>query len=473
MESHAAHHTNASETSQALKDVAVGAAIAGAVIILAPHILPAVGIGTTNAAADSMFFLHEAEGSGWASSINSLLKGVPLIGGKLAEGGLFNSAATALVGVGGVMLGKFIERKEDGKAGIKWGKMIKYAAIATSALIALPTVLTALGSGLIFIASLAGDAAYTSSIIGAVDSTLGSIGASAMNFTGLSGVAATIPHFLTCGVSLLPAALAFMMDREDEHKKHLQQPANDYTMQVRMEKSGGIATIAHKDGTPLNEAELAVVHTRKLHMFVVDDSLQDYHHIHPVPTGVPGEFAFAFTPKTQNGYRAWAEFTPAKTMQLERSFSLMPYAGIRPTMPAKPHTQAGAGGLTAQWSTDEPLRNQTDSIISIELMDGAGKPVTNLEPVMGAYAHLVGFSADRKEMVHCHPLGEEPKKDTARGGPALRFHITPTFDGPVQFYLQVKQAGKDVFIPIAQRILPAEKAAEKITQLPAQQGLAY
>ncbi len=459
MVSHAAHHTGKPE--HPLRDIAIGAAIAGAGIILAPHILPAIGIGSTEAAADSMWMLHAENGSGLAGTINGLLKGIPLVGTKLAEGGLFNSAATALVGVGGVMLGKFIERKQDGHAKIKWGKMIKYAALATSALIALPTVLTALGSGLIFIASMACDAAYTSSVIGAVDSTLGSIGASAMQFTGLSGVAATIPHFLTCGVSLLPAALAFMMDNDPPHSAI----GDDYTMKINTDKTpSGTATvtITHKNGNPLSEKELAVVHTRKLHMFVVDDSLKDYHHIHPEPTSTPGVFTFNFVPKTTNGYRAWAEFSPAKTKQLQRTFALMPYAGIRPTAPATPHTEATKDGIQAHWDPNIELRKNSDSVVNIELTDTNGRPIKNLEPVMGAYAHLVGFSADRKEIVHCHPLGEEPKKDSERGGPELRFHISPTFDGPVQFYLQIKQSGKEIFIPIAQRIRPAEKTSEKI-----------
>jgi hypothetical protein len=461
MQEHNHQHAEHTGQSHLLRNIAIGSAIAGGAIILVPHILPAIGIGSADKAAESMWILHEEVGSGWASDINRLLRGVPLVGNKLADGGLFNSAATALVGVGGVMLGKFIERCEDNTAKIKWGKVIKYAALATSALIALPTVLTALGSGIIFLASLAGDAAFTSSVIGAVDSTLGSIGASAMNFTGLSGVAATIPHFLTCGVSLLPAALAFMMDSDETQKPH-HDIANDYTMQIRMEKSSkAILTITHKDGTPLRDEELAVVHTRKLHVFVVDDSLKDYQHVHPEPTTTAGEFTFSFNPKTSNGYRAWAEFTAAKTNQMQRTFALVPYTGIRPTAPAKPYTETNKEGINVRWNSDVPLQKNTDSIVSVEFTDSSGNPLKTLEPIMGAYAHLVGFSADRKEILHCHPLGTEPKKESERGGPILSFHVTPTFDGLVQFYLQIKHVGKEVFIPIAQRILPPEKMQDK------------
>ena len=92
---------------------------------------------------------------------------------------------------------------------------------------------------------------------------------------------------------------------------------------------------------------------------------------------------------------------------------------------------------------------------------------------MGAYAHLVGFSADRKAMLHCHPLGTEPKESHERGGPVLRFHVAPVFDGPVQFFLQVHKEGRDVFVPFAGRIRPPAKMAEKVLHAGYAHGAAH
>jgi hypothetical protein len=44
-----------------------------------------------------------------------------------------------------------------------------------------------------------------------------------------------------------------------------------------------------------------------------------------------------------------------------------------------------------------------DATVNFPLTDGGGKPVTDLEPYMGARGHLVVLSADGKESVHAHP----------------------------------------------------------------------
>lgn len=213
--SHSTHDAGATSfltPSRVLVGLAIGGAAA---VILAPHVLPALGIGSGDMAAELMWTLHTHEaGSGIAGGINQLLASVPLVGKGLAAGGVFNAAATGVVGIGGVLLGNFIARREDGSHGIKWGNVIKYGALLTSALIALPTVLTALGAGIIYLANLlepVGSVSLTNSVIGWVDKTIGTMGPMGGAVSGLSGAAAALPHFLTCGVSLLPAALSFSL----------------------------------------------------------------------------------------------------------------------------------------------------------------------------------------------------------------------------------------------------------------------
>src|SRR6185295_13358412 len=64
---------------------------------------------------------------------------------------------------------------------------------------------------------------------------------------------------------------------------------------------------------PLLLEDLREVHTKKIHLLIVDPSLVDYHHEHPVPTGIPGEYAFRFTPRTRGPYRAFADVQPLLT----------------------------------------------------------------------------------------------------------------------------------------------------------------
>ncbi|HYD85254.1 MAG TPA: hypothetical protein VEA63_14410, partial [Opitutus sp.] len=66
-------------------------------------------------------------------------------------------------------------------------------------------------------------------------------------------------------------------------------------------------------GKPIAAEDLLVVHTRPLHLLVIDPTLGDYQHVHPDPTGVPGEWAFEFTPRGSGTYRVFGDFTPAAT----------------------------------------------------------------------------------------------------------------------------------------------------------------
>lgn len=459
-----------SPTAKILTRIAIGGAVAGAAIILAPHVLPALGIGTADMAQEAMFVLHrsaEGGGSGLSGLVNRGLAAVPLVGEKLAEGGLFNAGATALVGGGGVLLGKALARQEHGADGIKWGRILQYAALATSALIALPTVLTALGSGVIFLSTLAGDAPFANRIIAGVDATLGTSAHPGKSNMGFSGVAAVLPHLLTCGVALVPAALSYSISDdapEESFAAKLRPPAapqrySDGSLhaEIALEAplSAGVPCAAllrltHTDtGLPLRAEALALTHTQKLHCLLVDQSLRDYQHVHPAPTDVPGVYAFAFTPRAGGNYNAWADFTLARDGANHRLKTEIPGMGRGVPPNIRASNRAEQGGLQLEWSGDA-LRRGAPCIVEIRVSDASGAPVTDLEPVMGAGAHLVGFGADGNSLIHAHPL-------EASGGPVLRFHLQPDSEGPVQFHLQLRRQGQELAVPFGRQVLPPEQ----------------
>jgi len=216
------HHTEEAEApqgegtfftpSRVLIGLAIGAGVVGAGLMLAPHVLPALGVTSAELAEEASLMIHNNP-SGIAGGINSALALIPGIGSRLAAGGIFTAIASGVIGVGGVLLGNYIENREEG-AGLKWGSIIKYAAMITSALIALPTVLTAIGTGIIYSGMALSEAgtittATSNSIIANVYKTIGSIGGTHEHeLMGVSGIGAVIPHFIGCGVPLAPAALS-------------------------------------------------------------------------------------------------------------------------------------------------------------------------------------------------------------------------------------------------------------------------
>ena len=178
------------------------AAVAGG-IILSPFVLPAIGIGSADAAAEIMTALHgTGTGTGLAGALNNIVSTIPAIGSTLAQGGLFTALATGVVGLGGMVIGNKLAHG-DAQRSIGWGSMIKAAALATSALIALPSILTGISVGIAFIADTIGGLSLANQAITFLAGTLGSTGS--MNAaTATSSLGAMLPHLLTCGASLLP-----------------------------------------------------------------------------------------------------------------------------------------------------------------------------------------------------------------------------------------------------------------------------
>lgn len=465
--------------SRVLTGVAIGAGVVGLGFMLAPHILPAMEVTSPELAEEAALMIHNSP-SGMAGAINNSLALIPGIGSHLAEGGLFTAGASALTGISGVLMGEFLEARESDTHGVKWGTVIKYGALMTSALIALPAVLTMLGTGIIYSGMALSEANIltteaSNSIIANVAKTIGSVGGTySHDMFGLDGLSAIIPHFFCCGAPLAPASLSLFMDgkksrQAKEEAPEVAQPYSDGSITASIQTDAAPTpgqpchaklTLSHANGTPVSTDELAVVHTEKLHLLMSDSSLQDYHHIHPHPTGTPGEMEFTFTPRTANNYTAWADLTLAQDGKNHRLKIPVPSAAGR-EIPARirPNNTAQVQGLHFDWKS-EPLQQGKSSLVEVQVSDHLGRPVADLEPTMGAFAHLVGFSADGKSLIHCHPVGAEPTQAQERGGPSLQFHLEPQSSGATQFYLQVRRNGQELFVPFGQLIkAPAMVAA--------------
>ncbi|VEG92176.1 hypothetical protein [Legionella spiritensis] len=209
---------------------------------------------------------------------------------------------------------------------------------------------------------------------------------------------------------------------------------------------------------PITLADLKTVHTQKIHLLIIDDSLSDYSHIHPTPTQTPGIYEFSWQPKVAKGnYNIWADIVTNDTNQQALLLcSLAKYSPHAAAIDRKPYMASNVDGLQFNLTFNEPtLFTGKAAMGDIVIKDAQGKPVKNLEPIMGAFAHIVGFGEDLKTVVHIHPMGKEPTKSSDRGGPELQFHIQPEQAGFIKLFAQIKINGKELFVPFG---LTIEKA---------------
>ena len=217
--------------------------------------------------------------------------------------------------------------------------------------------------------------------------------------------------------------------------------------------------LARKDKSPVQVSDLMEMHTEPIHLLIEDPSLSDYHHEHPVTTGTPGEYAFSFTPKRTAPYRIWADIVPAATGIQELPYVDLPSSG-KAGSPQDTANRSSASvegyqfELTFAGGNHLPIQAGKARAMNITVTDASGQPVKTLEPVMNAFAHLVGFYGDFQTVVHLHPGGGDVLNPALRGGPSLGFQFFPPKPGFIRLYCQVSIGGKMLFAPFNVNVVP-------------------
>lgn len=200
-------------------------------------------------------------------------------------------------------------------------------------------------------------------------------------------------------------------------------------------------------GKPIAVEDLLVVHTKRLHLMIVDPALQDYHHVHPEPTGTPGEWAFQFTPHASGAYRLFADFTPAATGRGLYANTELKVNGPKSGSAVPPAvSEIPPDYRFVLEPAQHPLRAKQpiDLKFTITRHDGAAVP---LAPVMDAYAHLVAFDQQRSGFAHLHPMQADPMQAPDRVHPTLNFKITIPKPGRYVVWAQVNLGGHETFVP--------------------------
>jgi hypothetical protein len=217
-------------------------------------------------------------------------------------------------------------------------------------------------------------------------------------------------------------------------------------------------TLTRKDGAPVAHKDLLVMHTQRIHLLIIDSGLADYHHEHPQPIDTPGVYVFSFNPKRPGPYRIFADVVPVRTSRQEYVVADLPA-----NTPGEPvaDKQAKLASRVEDFMFLITFDEKVTDIRAARPISGTltvtgadGKPFNRLQPVMGAFAHLVAFNEDRKTVLHIHPEGPEIQDAQARGGPALKFKLYAPQPGFYRLYAQVQIADRPVFAPFNLRILP-------------------
>ncbi|MGW6659790.1 hypothetical protein [Rhodococcus sp. NPDC055024] len=178
-----------------------------------------------------------------------------------------------------------------------------------------------------------------------------------------------------------------------------------------------------------------LLHEKKLHLIVVRNDTSEFRHVHP-SLAADGTWSIDWTWPVAGTYRVFADFDPTDGTQLTlgRNFDVAGEFAPAP-LPAKSAT-ATVDGYTV--TLDGDLTTAGGPITLSVARDGA--PVTDLDPYLGAYGHLVALRTGDLAYLHVHPEGE-PGDGVTAPGPDISFHAQAPSEGTYRLFLDFQHEG--------------------------------
>jgi Cu+-exporting ATPase len=159
-------------------------------------------------------------------------------------------------------------------------------------------------------------------------------------------------------------------------------------------------------GAPITDLQIS--HEQPMHLIVVSEDLKEFQHVHPQPAGEPGVYTIDVTFPTAGTYLLYDEFTRASGADLVQQDTLTVGNGAsRPAVLAEDNTPKDLQGVrVALENTGDVVAGQ-EAALTFHLTDAdTGAQVRDLQPYLGAPAHVVILSEDAEKFAHTH--GEQP-----------------------------------------------------------------
>jgi hypothetical protein len=189
------------------------------------------------------------------------------------------------------------------------------------------------------------------------------------------------------------------------------------------------------DGSPVTK--YTPQHERDLHFIVVRRDLVGYQHLHPT-LAPDGTWSVPLRLPAAGVYKAFTDFDPAgapmpMTLAVDLfasgDFQAAPFPAPSPTATVDDYTVTVTGTLTAGKESDLTFTFGKD-----------GKPVTDLQPYLGAYGHLVALRGGDLAYLHVHPDGAPGDGQTV-AGPTVVFHTEVLTSGAHRLFLDFQHGG--------------------------------
>ena len=213
-----------------------------------------------------------------------------------------------------------------------------------------------------------------------------------------------------------------------------------YLLDVLEERpAAGTTTVEFRvlgpDGAPVTA--YTEDHDEDLHLVAVRADLSGYQHVHP-DLGPDGTWRALLT-LTPGSWRLVADTTPAPSDEDAAPEGLaltgdLQVAGTYDSQPLpEPSAVTEVDGYTVVLTGDLAAGAESELTFSVSR---DGRPVTDLQPYLGAYGHLVALRESDLEYLHVHPLEDDAVAPAP--GPHVEFAATAPSTGTYRLFLDFR-----------------------------------
>ena len=212
--------------------------------------------------------------------------------------------------------------------------------------------------------------------------------------------------------------------------------------------------ILDPDGAPVTV--FTPTHDRLLHLIVVRRDLTGFQHVHP-EMSADGTWRIPLTFPTAGDYRAFADFAPEGRSDAITLGADVAVAGVyTPAALPTPSRTATVDGYTVRLDGDLVPGRTNGLTLTVSK---AGRPVTDLQPYLAAYGHLVALRNGDLAYLHVHPDGQ-PGDGRTRPGPGIEFMVEVPSSGSYRLFFEFQHGG---VVRTAEFTVPTGPAADSGT----------
>ena len=206
------------------------------------------------------------------------------------------------------------------------------------------------------------------------------------------------------------------------------------------ESKSGKLILKTKGGNKLLPHELALTHTEKMHLLLIDDSLNDYHHIHPNEDF--NDYFFSFNPNNMTNYKAFLEVVPIKTRRQLIATDSIKVGNEKINKNFSRSSLFSINNVNFELlDVPSKINKNRDYLFELKVTDLVGVNI-KLDDIMGAKAHMVAFDENQKGFLHMHPMNSISQNTNDQ---KMKFLFNVPNIGWYRLFAQVKIDGSQIY----------------------------